>query len=72
MDADMLADFGTIKTAHGDAEAAFCCFFFQGSLLLHNKDLLQCFIIRNCFSGVSMYCWANKIISSNISFDIDG
>ena len=27
MDADMLADFGTIKTAHGDAEVAFCCFF---------------------------------------------
>ena len=28
MDADKLADFGTIKTAHGDVEAAFCVFFF--------------------------------------------
>ena len=29
MDADKLADFGTIKTAHGDVEAAFCNFFFS-------------------------------------------
>ena len=28
MDADKLADFGTIKTAHGDVEAAFCISFF--------------------------------------------
>ena len=45
MDAEKLADFGTIKTARGDVETAFCIFFFQGSLLLYNKDFLQCFIL---------------------------
>ena len=72
MDADKLADFGTIKTAHGDVETAFCILFFQGSLLLYNKDFLQCFIIRKSFSGILMYCWANRIALSNISSDIDG
>ena len=72
MDADKLADFGTIKTAHGDVEAAFCIFFFEGSLSSYNKDFLQCFIIRKCFSGISMYYWANRIVLSNISSDIDG
>ena len=47
-------------------------FFFQGSLLLYNKDFLQCFIIPKSFSGILMYCWANRIASSNISSDIDG
>ena len=27
MDADKLADFGTMKTSHGDVEAAFSIFF---------------------------------------------
>ena len=45
MDADKLAYFGTIKTAHGDVETAFCIFFFQGSLLLYNKDFVQCFMV---------------------------
>ena len=47
-------------------------FFYQGSLLLYNKDFLQCFIIRKSFSGILMYCWANRIALSNISSDIDG
>ena len=73
MDADKLADFGTIKTARGDVEAAFCVFFFfQGSLPLYNKDFLQCFIIRKSFCEITMYCWANRIALSNISADIDG
>ena len=72
MDADKPEDFGTIKTVHGDVEAAFCFFFFQGSLLLENKDFLQCFIICKSFSGILMYCWANRIALSNISSDIDG
>ena len=72
MDADKLAYFGTIKIAHGDVEAAFWIFFFQGSLLLYNKDFLQCFIIRKSFSRILMYCWANRIASSNISSNIDG
>ena len=55
MDADKLTDFGTIKTAHGVVEAAFCIFFFQGSLSLYNKDSLQCFIIRKTFSEISVY-----------------
>ena len=55
MDADKLADFGIIKTTHGDVEAAFCMFFFLGSLSLYNKDFLQCFIIRKSFSGILMY-----------------
>ena len=61
MDAEKLADFGTIKTARGDVETAFCIFFFQGSLLLYNKDFLQCFIIRKSFSGILMYCWAKGL-----------
>ena len=61
MDADKLAYFGTIKTAHGDIEADFCIFFFfQGSLSFYNRDSLQCFIIRKSFSGMSMYFWANR------------
>ena len=72
MDADKLAYFGTIKIAHGDVEAASCIFFFQGSLLLYDKDFLQCFIIPKSFSGILMYCWANRIASPNISSDIDG
>ena len=72
MDANELAHFGTMKTAHGDVEAAFCFFFFQDLLSLYNKDFLQCFIIRKSFSGMSMYCWANRISLSNISSDIDG
>ena len=47
-------------------------FFFQGLLSLYNKDFLQCYIIRKAFSGISMYCWANRIALSNISSDIDG
>ena len=47
-------------------------FFLQGSLLLYNKDFLQCFIIRKSFSGILKYSWAHKIASSNISSDIDG
>ena len=73
MDADKLADFGTIKTAHGDVEAAFCIFFFfQGSLLLYNNHFLQYFIIRKSFSGMLMYRWTNRIALSNTSSDIDG
>ena len=49
MDADKLADFGTIKTAHGDMEAAFSIFFFQGSLSLYNKDFLQCLLYASLF-----------------------
>ena len=44
MHAEKLANFGIIKTVHGDLEAAFCFFFVQGLLSIHNKDLLQCFI----------------------------
>ena len=51
MDADKLADFGNIKTAHGDVKTAFRIFCLQGLLSLHNKDVLQCFIIRQSFSG---------------------
>ena len=29
MNAEKLADFGTIKTAHGDVKPVFCIFFFQ-------------------------------------------
>ena len=72
MGADKLSRFGTIKTIHGHVEAAFCIFFFQGSLLFYNKDFLQCFITPESFSGISMYCWANRIALSNISSDIDG
>ena len=49
MHAEKLANFGNMKTAHGDVEAAFCFFFFQGSLSMHNKDLLQCFITLYIF-----------------------
>ena len=63
MDADKLANFGTIKTAHGEVEALLCIFFFQGLLSLY---------IRKSFSGISMYCWANRIALSNIPYDIDG
>ena len=70
MNADKLADFGTIKTAHGDVEVAFC--ISQGSLLLYNKDILQCFIIHKSFSGILMCCWENRIALSNISSDIHG
>ena len=72
MDADELADFTTIKTPHGDAEADFCVFFFQGLLSSYRKDFLQSFIIQKSFSRKSMYCWANSIALSNISSDIDG
>ena len=61
MDADKLADFGNIKTAHGDVKTAFRIFGFQGLLSLHNKDFLQCFIIRQSFSGTSMYCGSNRM-----------
>ena len=49
MDANELAHFGTMKTAHGDVEAAFCFFFFQDLLSLYNKDFLQCFIYASLF-----------------------
>ena len=49
MDADKLADFGTIKTAHGDVEAAFFIFFFQVSLSLYNEDFLQCLLYASPF-----------------------
>ena len=54
MDANELAHFGTMKTAHGDVEAAFCFFFFQDLLSLYNKDFLQCFIIRKSFWNVNV------------------
>ena len=60
---DKPTNFGTIKTAHGDVEAALCIFSSQGSLSLYNKDFLLCFIIHNSFSGISMY-WANRIALS--------
>ena len=44
MHAEKLANFGITKTVHGDVEATFRFFFFQGLLSIHNKDLLQCFI----------------------------
>ena len=73
MDVYKLADFDTIKTAYGYVEAAFRIFFFlQGSLFLYNKDFLQCFIIHKSYSGIPMYCWANRIALSNISSNIDG
>ena len=46
-------------------------FFFKGLLPLYNKDFLQCFITHKSFSGISMYCWVNRIVLSNISSDID-
>ena len=52
MDSDKLVDFGTIKTVHGDVEAAFCIFIFQGSLSLYNKDFQQYFILEyQCIAG---------------------
>ena len=59
MDADKLADFGTIKTAHGDVEAAFSIFFFQGSLSLYNKDFLQCLLYASLF--LEYKCIAGQI-----------
>ena len=35
--------------------------FFQGSLSLYNKNFLQYFLLCKLFSGLSMYCRANKI-----------
>lgn len=49
MHAEKLANFGNMKTVHGDVEAAFWFFFFQGSLSMHNKDLLQRFIMLYIF-----------------------
>ena len=72
MDADKLADFGNIKTAHGDVKTAFRIFGFQGLLSLHNKDFLQCFIIRQSFSGASMYLRIKQDALSNISSDTNG
>ena len=71
MDANELTYFGTIKTAHGDGEAAFCIFFLPRFVII-NKDFLQCFIIRKSFSRISMYCWENRIVLFNISSDVDG
>ena len=34
MDADKLADLGTIKTVHGDVEAAFCIFFLPRFVII--------------------------------------
>ena len=34
MDADKLADFGTIKTAHGEVKAAFCIFFLPRFVII--------------------------------------
>ena len=73
MDANELTYFGTIKTAHGDGEAAFCIFFFLPRFVIINKDFLQCFIIRfKSFSRISMYRWENRAVLFNISSDIDG
>ena len=71
MDADKLAYFGTIKSLQGGVKAAFCILFLQVSLLLYNKDFLQCFIIKS-FSGILLCCWANRIALSNIFSEIDG
>lgn len=49
MHAEKPANFGNMKTAHDDIEAAFCFLFFQGSLSMHNKDLLQRFITLYIF-----------------------
>ena len=72
MDANKLADFGTIKTALGTSKQLSVLFFFQGLLLLYNKDFLQCFVICKSFSGILMYYWTNRIALSSISSDIDG
>ena len=54
------------------SKQVFVFFFFQGLLSLYNKNLLQFFIMCKSFSGISMYCWANRIALSNISSVIDG
>ena len=52
-------------------------FFIPRSILLHNKDCLQCFITRlykllyKSFSGISLYFWSRKIRLSSISLDIE-
>ena len=51
--------------------SSFLYFFFKGLLPLYNKDFLQYFITHKSFSGISMYCWVNRIVLSNISSDID-
>ena len=60
------------KLLMGTSKQLSVFFFFQGSLLLNNKDFLQCCFIRKSFSGILMYYWANRIAWSYISSDIDG
>ena len=64
MDANELTYFDTIKTAHGDGEAAFCIFFFfQGSLLLTKISynvllyVLSLSLEYQCIAGkIGLYC----------------
>ena len=60
------------KLLMGTSKQLSVFFYFQGSLLLNNKDFLQCCFIRKSFSGILMYYWANRIAWSYISSDIDG
>ena len=46
--------------------------FFESLLSLYNKNFLQYFLLGKLFSGIPMYCRANKIALSNIASDIDG
>ena len=41
MDADKLADFGTIKNAHGDVETAFTIYFSPRNIFLYPENELM-------------------------------